>query len=239
MHVFVGIDQCPVLDSEFSNPNGVPISGILFGGRRSTTTPLVYQCFNWNHGVFTGSTMASETTAAAAGLRGVLRLDPFSMKPFCGYNMSEYFKHWLSFGADKEKYDALPKMFMVNWFRKERGRILWPGFSENLRVIKWIFDRCDKHESDEQGAVKTSVGYTPDLKAFDTTHLYDRHKHMDKATMEKLFAIDAKEFMRDLNMYQEFYNSFDATKKVPKELSQELGELKKRLSEDVNQMKAL
>merc|ERR1719384_1910912 len=156
--------------------------------------------------------------------------------------MSQYFEHWLSFGADKAQYNELPKMFMVNWFRKERGRLLPPGFSENLRVIKWIFDRCDKHENDEQGAVKTSIGYTPDLRAFDTSNLYDCHKHVDAALMERLFNVDSKEFMRDLNMYQEFYNSFETTKKVPKVLMNELSDLKRRLHDDVNavnQMKAL
>jgi len=229
----VAIDQCPVLDAEFTNPNGVPISGILFGGRRSTTIPLVYQCFDWNHGVFTGSTMSSETTAAAAGLRGVLRLDPFAMRPFCGYNMSEYFRHWLSFGeGDVAQTDKLPKMFMVNWFRKDKGRILWPGFSENLRVIKWVFDRCDRKAEDESGAVKTPIGWVPDLKgnAFDTSNLFGKAgKHMDQSEMDKIFEVEPKEFHKDLQMFKEFYRTFDDSKKIPEKLEDELSRMEERL----------
>ena len=136
--------------------------------------------------------MSSETTAAAAGLRGVLRLDPFGMKPFCGYNMARYFEHWLSFGQDKQNYDKLPKMFMVNWFRKFGGKILWPGFSENLRVIKWCFDRCDKADEDESGAITTPVGYVPDFKdpkAFDTTGLFNNYKDLNERALERIFAV--------------------------------------------------
>jgi len=194
--------------------------------------------------------MSSETTAAAAGLRGVLRLDPFAMKPFCGYNMAEYFDHWLSFGKDQKDYDKLPKMFMVNWFKKEKGRILWPGFSENLRVIKWIFDRCDKKEDDATNAIKTPIGYTPNFtssasttggnnNSFDTTNLYESYKNMDEQTMEKLFTVDPREFSRDLNMYQEFYKSFDESKKVSKVLHDELNNLRQRLNVETTNLKPL
>jgi len=236
----VSIEQCPVLDADYNNPQGVPISGILFGGRRSTTVPLVYECMNWNHGVFTGSTMSSETTAAAAGLRGVLRLDPFSMRPFCGYNMSDYFAHWLSFGEDKKTADKLPKMFMVNWFRKDKGRFLWPGFSENLRVIQWIFDRCDKKLGDESNAKKTPIGLIPnfrDEKSFNVSNLYSSFKHMDEHTMQRVFHIDPKDFLKDCSMYQEFYNTFNETRKVPKALQDELNQTKHRLELEVAKLK--
>jgi len=234
----VGIEQCPVLDAEYANPNGVPISGILFGGRRSTTIPLVYQCFDWNHGVFTGSTMSSETTAAAAGLRGVLRLDPFSMRPFCGYNMSDYFRHWLSFGEEGDA-DKLPRMFMVNWFRKDKGRILWPGFSENLRVIKWVFDRCGKKEGDERGAKKTPIGFVPDHRdpaAFDTSNLLGSgHHKIDQQTLDKIFAVEPKDFLKDIQMFHEFYRTFDDSKKIPKALEDQLKGLEERINEEVAQ----
>lgn len=148
----VSVRNCRVLDAEYDNPNGVPISAFIFGGRRSTTVPLVYQAMDWTHGVFIGATMNSETTAAMIGARGVLRNDPFAMKPFCGYNMGDYFSHWISFKDRVTDPSKLPKIFHVNWFRKHNNKFLWPGYGENIRVIKWIFERCDQREDDTSNA---------------------------------------------------------------------------------------
>ena len=160
--------QDPAIAPEWEDPKGVPISAILFGGRRASVVPLVFQSHDWEHGVFLGSIMASETTAAAAGAVGNLRRDPFAMLPFCGYNMADYFAHWLRIGAEAPDRDALPKIFYVNWFRKDAdGKFLWPGYGENSRVLEWIFHRI----TDKAPAVETPIGAVPTLDAIDTTGL--------------------------------------------------------------------
>lgn len=150
-----------MIDPNWENPQGVPIDAIIFGGRRSSTVPLVYQSFSWSHGTFVGATVNSETTAAAAGQRGVLRPDPFAMKPFCGYNIGDYFNHWLSMGQ-RTSADKLPKIFHVNWFRKDSatGKFLWPGFGDNARVLKWMLERVDAGATDS-GASRTPIGWVP------------------------------------------------------------------------------
>ncbi len=139
--------NCPVLDERWDDPEGVPIEAIIFGGRRSEAIPLVTQSNDWANGVFMGSVMGSETTAAAAGRRGLLRIDPFAMKPFCGYNMADYFSHWIGMETKSADSSKLPKIFRVNWFRKQSNKIVWPGFGENMRVLKWIYERCEGAEN--------------------------------------------------------------------------------------------
>ena len=154
--------NCPCLSKEFNNPNGVPVTAMVFGGRRAKTAPLVFQSFDWNHGVYVGSAMASETTAAAAGAVGVVRRDPMAMRPFCGYNMGDYFDHWIEMG--KKLGDKAPKIFHVNWFRTDdEGHFIWPGFGDNMRVLMWMLKRC-KGEVD---AVETPIGYVPNAEDID------------------------------------------------------------------------
>src|SRR5581483_4885031 len=158
--------QCPVLDLNYETPSGVPISAIIFGGRRAAVVPLVAEALSWEHGVFLGASISSEMTAAAAGEIGKLRHDPFAMLPFCGYNMGDYFAHWLNMGADKRK--KLPRIYSVNWFRKDvDGKFLWPGFGENIRVLKWIFERCEQAAP----AQLSPIGYLPTKESFDLSNL--------------------------------------------------------------------
>ncbi|MCM8901914.1 phosphoenolpyruvate carboxykinase (GTP) [Caldicoprobacter algeriensis] len=213
--------QCPSIAPEWEDPNGVPISAILFGGRRSTTVPLVYESFGWNHGVFLGSIMGSEITAAIISDQiGKVRRDPFAMRPFCGYHICDYFQHWLNIGktADPEK---LPKIFFVNWFRKDKdGNWLWPGFGENSRVLKWIFERV----SGEGKAVETPIGYMPTPDAIDTTGL-----DISNSAMQELLKVDRDEWLREVASIREYYASFG--NKLPKELAHQLDALEKRLRE--------
>ncbi|RPH88658.1 MAG: phosphoenolpyruvate carboxykinase (GTP), partial [Desulfobacteraceae bacterium] len=163
----VSIKNCPTVSPEFDNPKGVPITAILFGGKRSQLVPLVLESFTWPQGVFSGARMGSETTAAAIGKEGVLRRDPMAMLPFCGYNMADYFQHWLAMG---QRMTQPPKIFSINWFRRdEKGKFIWPGFGENIRVLKWVIDRCTKPDSVR--AIETPIGLVPDLKDFDTEGL--------------------------------------------------------------------
>jgi len=212
--------QCPVVDPDWENPKGVPISAIIFGGRRSTTVPLVYQAFDWQHGTFLGSAVSSEMTAAAVGVVGKIRHDPFAMLPFCGYNMGDYFNHWLEMGKKSDE-DKLPKIFYVNWFRKdENGKFLWPGFGDNIRVMKWIFGRCNGTAE----AKKTAVGYLPTKESLDLSGLDVPDKNM-----ERILSIDKDEWCKEAKEMEEYYKQFGS--RLPNKLKQELDNLESRLSE--------
>ncbi|MEI6198714.1 MAG: phosphoenolpyruvate carboxykinase (GTP) [Actinomycetota bacterium] len=210
--------QCPCIAPEWQDPAGVPISAILFGGRRRTTVPLVTEAFDWDHGVFLGSIMASETTAAAGGAVGNLRFDPMAMLPFCGYNMADYFGHWLKVGA-ATKSENLPKIFFVNWFRRdEDGRFMWPGYGENSRVLKWIFDRVDGNAN----ATKTAIGYLPSPSDIDVTGL-----NVTDADMNALLSIDSEGWKSALPQMRDHYAQFGA--KLPAPLTTALNELESSL----------
>ncbi|MGE3621224.1 MAG: phosphoenolpyruvate carboxykinase (GTP), partial [Acidimicrobiia bacterium] len=190
--------QCPSIAPEWEDPAGVPISAILFGGRRATNVPLVTQARDWQHGVFLASIMSSETTAAAAGQVGQLRFDPFAMLPFCGYNMGDYFAHWLSIGAQPGA--QLPQLFWVNWFRKDdQGRFLWPGFGDNSRVLKWVLQRV---EDPTTGALDTPIGAVPTPDALDTTGL-----DLDPSTLTQLLAVDPTTWTAEIPQIEDHYNN--------------------------------
>jgi len=209
--------QCPVIAPEWEDPKGVPIDAILFGGRRATVVPLVTEAEDWQQGTFLGSIMASEKTAAAAGGLGQLRRDPMAMLPFCGYNMGDYFAHWLKIG--EKGGDKLPKIFYVNWFRKSpEGKFLWPGFAENSRVLKWIFERCDG----TAGAVDTPIGKVPTDDALDTDGL-----DVDDADLKELLKVDTEGWKAEIPLIKEHYATFGD--KLPKGLADELSELEQRL----------
>ncbi len=212
-------EQCPSIAAEWEDPKGVPISAILFGGRRRTTVPLVTQAFNWEHGVFLGSIMASETTAAQAGAVGNLRFDPMAMLPFCGYNMADYFGHWLKLGS-KAKPENLPQIFFVNWFRRDTdGRFLWPGYGENSRVLKWVFERLDG----TAGAVETPIGNLPVVSDLDTSGL-----KVDAADMSTLLSLDTAGWLEAVPQIREHYATFGA--KLPQQLTAALDSLEKALA---------
>ena len=210
--------QDPAIAPEWEDPAGVPIDAILFGGRRATTVPLVNEAFDWEHGVFLGATMSSETTAAAAGQVGTLRFDPFAMLPFCGYNMADYFRHWLEIGRRGEA-DKLPRIFYVNWFRKDAdGRFLWPGFGENSRVLEWIFRRCDG----EADAHETPIGLVPAPGDLDTGGL-------DAAAedLEAVLTVDPDALREQLPQLKEHLARFGDD--LPAELQAQLEALERRL----------
>lgn len=209
--------NCPCVSPEFDNPDGVPLSAIIFGGRRAKTAPLVYQSFNWQHGTFVGSIMASETTAAAAGAIGVVRRDPMAMRPFVGYDMGEYWAHWLEMG---KKIPRAPKIFHVNWFRTDdQGHFIWPGFGENMRVLMWILARCE----DKVGAKETPIGYVPFSRDINL-----EGTDVSEKTLEELLSIDRQSWLDDIENIKEFYDFVGPS--TPKELREELDALKQRLS---------
>ena len=211
--------QCPSIAPEWEDPNGVPISAILFGGRRATNVPLVTESFDWTHGVFLGSIMSSEKTAAAAGNVGELRFDPFAMLPFCGYNMGDYFAHWLEIGEATDA-DKLPRLFWVNWFRRgEDGSFLWPGFGDNSRVLAWVVQRV----AGDAGAVDTPIGRVPAPGAIDTTGL-----DIDAETLGRLVEVDAESWRQELPQLDEHYRGLGDH--VPADLREQLTELEKRLA---------
>jgi phosphoenolpyruvate carboxykinase (GTP) len=210
------ISQCPTASFRLEHHHGVQISAIVFGGRRQHLAPLVYQSFNWQHGVYVGATMASERTAAQFGKLGEVRRDPMAMLPFCGYNMADYFGHWLGMG---KKMIKPPKIFHVNWFRTdEKGKFLWPGFGENLRVLEWILARC----RDEAGAKETPIGYVPHPKDIDMTGL-----HLAEGAMAKLFHLDETDWEAELAGQKEFFAKFGD--RLPSEIWEEYEALSKRL----------
>ncbi|MCX8131494.1 MAG: phosphoenolpyruvate carboxykinase (GTP) [Clostridia bacterium] len=212
-------NQCPVIAPEWEDPAGVPISAILIGGRRPSTIPLVHESFDWNHGVFMGSIMGSEITAAAISDKiGQVRRDPFAMLPFIGYNVCDYLQHWLNIGT-KTEADKLPKIFYVNWFRKDdSGKWLWPGFGENSRVLKWVVERV----SGQGKAVKTPIGYMPTEDAIDTAGL-----DVSADDMAELLKVKKDEWMKEVASVREHYAKFGG--KLPKELAAQLDALEKRL----------
>jgi phosphoenolpyruvate carboxykinase (GTP) len=209
----VSIYNCPTLSKEYNNPNGVPISGIIFGGRRKDTIPLVYEAKDWNSGVFAASIIGSETTAAASGQIGSVRRDPMAMLPFCGYNMGEYFQHWINIG---KKIKRFPKIFMVNWFRKdENGKFMWPGFRDNSRIIKWMIERIEN----KTGTKESEIGLLPQDNSIDLKGL-----NITNDIMAKLLKVDKDEWIQEIKMIDEFYAKFE--NKIPQDLKNRLIELK-------------
>jgi phosphoenolpyruvate carboxykinase (GTP) len=211
--------QCPAISKEWENPEGIPISAIIFGGRRARTAPLVFEAFDWNHGVYVGASVASETTAAAVGEVGVIRRDPFAMLPFCGYNMADYIAHWLRIGADRSH--KLPKIFHVNWFRTDgQKNFIWPGFGDNVRVLRWIRGRC----RGESAAVTTPIGYVPAPDALDLRGIDDR---VDAATLNLLLRVDPKDWAHELQDQREFFAKFGD--RMPAEILRQHREVMQRL----------
>ena len=210
--------NCPCISDKFDDPKGVPISAIIFGGRRAKTAPLVYQSFNWQHGTFVGSIMASETTAAAAGAVGVVRRDPMAMRPFVGYDMGDYWAHWLAMG---KTIPNAPKIFHVNWFRTDdEGHFIWPGFGDNMRVLTWILDRCE----DKVDAVETAIGFVPKAEDINIEGL----EGITLETIRDLVSVDVESWKEDIDNIKEFYNLVGDH--VPAEMYEELAALEARLA---------
>lgn len=208
--------QCPAISPEFDSPKGVPLTAILFGGRRAKLAPLVYESFNWQHGTFVGATMASETTAAATGAVGVVRRDPMAMLPFCGYNMAEYFKHWLEMG---KKIPNPPKIFNVNWFKRgDDGEFLWPGYGDNLRVLEWVIGRCKGTAK----ATETPIGYVPTKDSLNLNGL-----DISDKSAEKLLEVNHDPWIEELASMKKFFEQFGYD--LPDEFEDEQQQLKKRL----------
>lgn len=209
--------QCPAISGRFDDPKGVPISAIIFGGRRNRVAPLVFEAFDWRHGVFVGASMGSETTAASTGKVGVVRRDPMAMLPFCGYNMADYFRHWLKMGTVS---DEAPGIFHVNWFQRgDDGSFLWPGFGENLRVLRWIRARC-RGEAD---AVRTPIGHLPTPESLDLSGI-----DVPRASLERLLSVDREAWTAELGEQHKFFHSFG--ERLPAELWDEHERLSRRLS---------
>ncbi len=216
--------QCPIIDSEWENPKGVPISAIIFGGRRPVGVPLVYEAFDWNHGVLVGASMRSEATAAAEYKGKVIMHDPFAMRPFFGYNFGQYCEHWLSMNKSGRK---MPKIFHVNWFRKSNkgtGNFLWPGFGENIRVLEWIFKRCEL----EEGICKeTPIGYVPLSESFDLKGL-----NLSSKGIEELLSVDPEFFREEVEEIRKYFNE-NVNDSMPKEIYNQLDKLESRILEKI------
>ncbi|MGH7805145.1 MAG: phosphoenolpyruvate carboxykinase domain-containing protein, partial [Candidatus Binatia bacterium] len=209
--------QCPVISPEWQNPEGVPISAMLFGARRQRVVPLVFESFDWQHGTFLGATLSSETTAAAIGKVGVLRRDPMAMVPFCGYNMADYWGHWLEMG---KRLTNPPKIFRVNWFRTgQDGKFLWPGFGENLRVLKWVLDRCEGRGK----AVETVIGNVPTADAIDREGL-----EISDEQMRQLLRVDNAEWLEAVQGQREYFEKFGDH--VPRGIREEHEALARRVT---------
>ena len=211
-----------MIDKDWENPKGVPISAFLFGGRRPGTVPLVYESLDWNHGVFMGSIVGSEVTAAAIGLKAGVRRDPFAMLPFCGYHMGDYFGHWVEIGENAPDKTKLPRIFNVNWFRKgQDGKFLWPGYGDNIRVLKWIFERLEGTAE----ATQTPIGHVPSKTAIDTSGL---EGVADK--MQEILKVDKGEWMAECELIAEHQKIFGD--RLPKEMATQFENLKQRLSKN-------
>ena len=215
----VSISQCPTVDAAWDSPEGVPLDAILFGGRRATNVPLVVQARNWEHGVFMGATISSEQTAAAEGVVGLLRRDPFAMLPFCGYNMASYWQHWLDLGK-RSNPNRLPKIFQVNWFRKDKdGKFLWPGFAENARVLEWIAKRLDMEVSAEESA----IGGLPRIEDLNLSGL-----EISASQLDKLFEVDSETWQQETRLIHKYFDEFGD--RLPSAMTAQLHELKQRLT---------
>ncbi len=215
--------NCPCISSEFNNPKGVPVSAIIFGGRRAKTTPLVYQAFDWNHGTYIGSAVSSETTAAATGAVGVLRHDPMAMKPFIGYNVGDYWAHWIEMG--EKLGENAPKIFNVNWFKKDDdGNFMWPGFGDNMRVLDWIIKRCEGTVD----AVETAIGYVPKPEDINITGIEDE---ITPERMEALLAVDKDLWLDEVAEMRRYYDEDIAAKggRIPAALYEQLDKLEERV----------